>query len=98
MNLGGMSSDALEELARRAQRLAADLRKAEPTYELALENGVKDKTYSTVRYGRIPSYGGEALITMSDGRRWKAVGHEPRGSAEHVSKNGWIEFIPVEAA
>lgn len=95
MNLSGMSASALESLAKRATALAEDLRKDEPSYDLAIANGVRDEGYSTVRYGRVPSYSGEALITMEDGRQWRAVGHGPSGTAEHVSMDGWIEFIPV---
>lgn len=48
INLSGMSADALAKLAERAQTLAADLRKEQPSYELALENGVEDRSYPTV--------------------------------------------------
>lgn len=48
INLSGMSADALTKLAERASALAKDLRKAEPSYELALENGVEDRSYPTV--------------------------------------------------
>ena len=94
-DLRGMSAAALEELAKRAAALAADLRKEEPTYELALENGIEDRGYSTVRWGFVPSFAGTAEITMADGRRWRAIGHGPEGTAEYVSRRGWIEFVPV---
>ena len=89
------SADALEEYSEKAAALAADLRKAEPSYDLALAAGVSNRSYHTVRWGMVSSYDGEAIIEMADGRRWKAVGHGPQGSAEHVSKQGWIEFIPI---
>lgn len=64
-------------------------------YGLAIEHGVRDKAYNTVRYGTIPDYSGEAEIEVN-GRKYKAVGRGPRGTAEYVSKNGFIEFIPQE--
>lgn len=94
-DLSNMSAEALEELSKRAASLAADLRKEQPSYTVAIEHGILDRGYDTVRYGFVPSFGGEAIITMADGRRWKAIGHRPRGSAEHVSRNGWIEFVPL---
>ena len=72
INLSGMSANALTKLAERASALAKDLRKEQPSYELALEAGVKDKSYLTVREGLVNSYSGEAVVTMADGRRWVA--------------------------
>lgn len=95
INLSGLSADALTKLAERAQTLAADLRKEQPSYELAIEAGVKDKGYNTVRCGWVSSYSGEAVIEMANGKKWKAVGHGPRGDASWVSKDGYIEFIPL---
>jgi len=95
IDLSGMSAAALEDLGRRAYALAADLRNAEPSIELALANGVLDKGYDTVRHGWIPSYSGEAIIVMEDGRKWKAIGHRPKGSPDWVDRVGWIEFIPM---
>jgi len=90
-----MSAEQLEHLAAQAAKLAKDLRGQEPTYTLALEAGVVDKSYRTVRYGMVPDYRGEAIITMADGTTWKAVGHGPTGTAEFVAKEGYIEFIPL---
>lgn len=95
INLSGMSANALTKLAERASALAKDLRKEQPSYELALEAGVKDKSYLTVREGLVNSYSGEAFVTMADGRRWWCVGHGPRGDASHISRQGYIEFIPL---
>ena len=96
INLAGLSSVELEKLAKKAAKLAADLRAEEPSYSLALEAGIEDRSYSTVRYGRISRYSGEAEITMDDGSRWKAIGHGPRGTAEFVSREGYIEFLKIE--
>ena len=95
INLSGMSADALTKLAERASALAADLRKQQPSYELALEAGVEDRSYNTVREGLVNSYRGEAVVTMADGQRWRCVGHGPRGDASHISRDGYIEFIPL---
>jgi hypothetical protein len=94
-DLSGLSADALDQLAKKAKALADDLRKAEPSDELALENGITNCGYSTVRWGWVSSFRGEAIVEMTDGRRWKCVGHGPRGDAEFVSRQGWIEKIPL---
>jgi len=95
-NFKGMSADQLERLAQKATELAKDLRKKEPTYALAEAAGVKDTGYETVRFGWISSFSGEAEVTMADGSRWRCVGHRPKGSAEWVSRGGFIEFIPID--
>jgi len=92
-DLSGMSADQLDVLVRRATSLSSDLRSKEPTYELALLNGIDDRSYRTVRWGTVPSYSGTAIIQMDDGKVWKAIGHKPRGTAEYISKYGYIEFI-----
>ena len=95
-NLGGRSATELRGISSLAAELAADLAKAEPSTALALEHGIVDKSYNTIREGRVSRYEGEAIITMEDGRRWKAIGHGPRGCAEYVSRHGFIEFIPLD--
>ncbi len=94
-NLKGMSAVSLEALSKKAAALAVDLRESQPSYELALENGVEDCSYDTVRCGTVGKYRGTAEITMTDGSHWKAIGHSPKGTAEYVSKDGYIEFIPI---
>lgn len=96
-NFKGLSADQLQAIAKKATELAADLRKKEPTYELALAAGVRDTGYDTVRFGWVESYAGEAEVKMADGSRWRCVGHRPRGSAEWVSRGGFIEFIPIDS-
>ena len=85
------------ELAEKA--LTTDFESLSPSerYKLALKAGVRDKSYSTVRYGTISDYSGEAEVTVG-GRKYKVVGHGPRGTAEYVSKEGFIEFIPLEGS
>ena len=95
INLTGMSADSLKALAEKAMALAADLRKSQPSYELALESGVKDKSYPTVANGYVSSYSGEAVVTMEDGSKWRCVGRGPKGCPAHISKQGFIEFIPL---
>lgn len=92
--LRGLSANALDCLARRAALLAADLRQQQPSYELALLGGVCNASYATVKHGLVHWYRGEAVIEMADGTKWLAVGHGPEGTAEYVSKDGYIEFIP----
>lgn len=96
MNLSGMSSYQLEKLAKKASLLAGDLKKEEPTYNVALENGVEDCSYRTVRWGEISSYSGEATVTLENGTKWKCVGHKPQGNTHVVTREGFIEFIKLE--
>jgi len=97
MNLSKMSKRQLRELSKKAADLANDLEKQEPTYALALESGVVDRGYNTTANGFVSSYSGEAIITMDDGGKWKAIGHGPTGGdAWTVGKQGYIEFIPIE--
>jgi DNA polymerase III delta subunit len=49
--LSRWSSEALLNVAKRATALAADLKAGSPTIALALEAGVRDNSYSTVRWG-----------------------------------------------
>lgn len=95
MHLTGMSANKLERISQKAADLAADLRKTEPSYRLALAAGVCDVSYRTVRWGVVASYSGEVIITMEDGSTWRAVGHGSTGTAEYVDKQGYIEFIPL---
>lgn len=96
INLSGMSAHSLMKLAKRAMLLADDLRKEQPTYDLAIEAGVKDKSYRTVRYGIVLSFGGEAIVEMENGKKWKCIGRGPKGDASHLSHDGFIEFIPMD--
>lgn len=93
--VGGLSAQELTRLAVLATERASDLKAAQPSVALALAAGVRDNGYRTVRYGWITSYTGEAEITMENGDRWLAVGHEPSGNAHWVTSEGWIEFFPL---
>lgn len=64
-------------------------------YEQALKNGVQDKSYSTVRYGHVAAYSGEAIVTDEDGKLYKAIGVGTRGSAEFLDREGFIKFLPM---
>lgn len=81
--------------ARTALKTDMDSVASRDVYSMALEGGAKDQSYSTVRYGTISKYSGEAEIEIN-GRKYKAVGRGPRGTAEYVSKYGFVEFIPQE--
>ncbi len=94
--LAGKSAEELRNIAKRALRLAEDTEKSQPSYRLALENGIEDRSYDTVANGRISSFSGEAIICLKNGTKWKAVGHRPTGDAYYVAREGYIEFIPIE--
>lgn len=98
MDFRGMSADSLERIAEKATELARQLRKEEPTYELALASGVRDKSYKTVRCGIVSSYSGEATIIMENGTLWIAKGHGPTGGPSWISRQGYIEFTKLDAA
>jgi len=93
-----MSATALRDLASALVLRAKEMEGAQPTVELALAAGVRDVSYGTVRWGRVADYRGEAIVTMADGRRWRCVGHGPAGSAEVISRHGYVEFIPLSQA
>ncbi len=94
-DLTKMSASALKDLARRASVLAEDMKKSQPSYRMAIEAGVRDKSYNTPANGYVNSYAGEAVVEMADGSRWRCVGHRPKGSAFCVTRRGFIEFIPL---
>ena len=96
MELKGMSVEQLRALAKRANRLAEDLEASQPSIALALEHGVEDVSYNTVRWGMTASYRGEAIIEMSDGSTWRAVGRRPTGCAEWVDRRGFVEFFKLD--
>lgn len=60
--------------------------------KLALENGVIDQSYGTVRYGMVASYKGRAEFVYN-GNAYIAIGHGPTGTAETLGRQGYIEFI-----
>lgn len=93
--LSGLSAQDLTRLATMATELAVDLKAAQPTIALALAAGVRDCGYNTQSNGYIPMYRGQGEIKMADGSRWLAIGHDPEGNASWVSKDGWVEFVPL---
>ena len=62
--------------------------------KLALEAGIQDRSYQTPRQGWVASYLGEALIHYK-GQTYKAIGHDTEGCPMTVTKEGFIEFIPI---
>ena len=91
-----LSATALRDLASALVQRAKDLEAEQPSVALALAAGVRDVSYGTVRWGTVADYRGEGIVTMADGRRWRCVGHGPAGSAEVISRRGYIEFIPLD--
>ena len=65
-----------------------------PNDHLAMLAGVEDRSYDTVRHGTVWSYAGTVVFGWA-GRRWRAVGHCPRGTAQHISQDGWIAVEEV---
>ena len=97
MDLANRSAAELRSIAAQATQLAADLEATQPSVALAIAAGVCDASYQTVRFGLVLSYRGEAVITMADGSRWRAVGHGPSGTPAFVSREGYVEFVPLDA-
>ena len=64
----------------------------EELYKLAVTHGVSNDSYSTVGWGGVASYSGTAVFTLPDGRRVKATGYGPGGTAEWLSSQGGIKF------
>jgi hypothetical protein len=98
INLNGMSRIALLELAAKATALANDLRKEEPSYQLALAAGVEDRSYNTVRHGLVSCYTGEGFVRMDNGALWKCIGHGTKGRNGELHSEGYIEFFKIEPA
>jgi hypothetical protein len=94
--LKGISAEGLRRLAKEAVKIASHLEEVQPSYKLALLNGIEDKSYDTPSWGWVSSYSGVANIVMDDGTKWVATGHGPRGSASWISTDGFIEFVKVE--
>ena len=93
--LKNKSSRNLEKISEAAMQLANDLKKEKPTYPLALANGCVDYGYNTTANGWVSSYGGEAIIQMSNGKKWRCVGRPATGDAWYAY-DGRIEFIPLD--
>lgn len=93
--LKNKSSEELNAISIKAKKLAKELKKEQPSYNLALQNGVKDHSYNTTANGMIESYSGSAIIVMSNGQKWEAIGHGPKGNAYYVDREGYIEFIKL---
>lgn len=102
ISIGDLDAEACTALAHRLSTRAAMLRWPRPCVTLALDAGVVDENGGRDPFGRItdqhvPSYVGEAIVTMADGSRWHAVGHRAaqRGQT-HV--RGSVEFTLLESA
>ena len=90
----GLSSVQLRDLAKDMVELAADLEKEEPSDELCILHGIKDKGYNTTANGWIDNYAGECTVTMGNGSVWKCIGHCAGGDAWYATQ-GWIEKIKL---
>ena len=94
-NLLNLSAEKLEELAVKAQTLAADLRLEEPSDSLCIEAGIIDCGYDTQCNGYVPSFSGEVVVTLENGSKWRCVGHKPTGSASYIDTDGFIEKTKI---
>ena len=61
-----------------------------PTLTECLEAGIRDRSYNTMRNGRVRSFSGQVEINK-DGVIWVCVGHGPKGNAYVVTRQGYIE-------
>lgn len=92
--LGQLSADELRLIADVATDRAMELEKVQPTYDEAIEAGVRNLS----NLAHLNLLGGEGLrfegtaIVEKNGLSWLAVGRKPTST----SPNGWIEFIPAE--
>jgi hypothetical protein len=82
----------------------------EPTVELALALGVRDRSYQSTNDGRVTRYvslaqlgqrgqGGArpaATVTMADGGRWECWCVPPQGNAYTCTAHGRIEWVRVD--
>lgn len=81
-------------LLNKTQIMKKNLSPNEEMIQLALEAGIKDRSYSTPRQGWVESYLGEAIIEYK-GQKYKVIGHDTEGCPMTVTREGYIEFIPV---
>ena len=96
ININHLSTAELDALAARCTARAKALRADAPGYALALQAGIRDKSYTTPRHGRVDHYEGSVIITMENGDRWEATGYCPRGNAHVVTSDGGISFRKLE--
>jgi hypothetical protein len=90
-----MSAQECEMLSIRARLIAMSRRLSQPTREAAFVAGIQNMSYFTPARGLVESYAGEAVVTDSNGKRWKVVGHQPKGDVGYTSVQGYIEFKPL---
>lgn len=69
----------------------------EEIIKLALKAGLVDKSYRTVRYGLVYSYGGKATVTYK-GITYLCIGRSSRGTADRLDADGGIVITVVETA
>lgn len=102
ISIGDLGAEACEALAHRFSTRAAMLRWPRPCVTLALDAGIVDEngpTHDILSRAtpHVPSYVGEAIVTMADGSRWHAVGHR----ATQVGQTrvpGHVEFTLLSSS
>jgi len=65
------------------------------SYALAIEAGIENRSYPTVRHGWVPSYAGTAWFKDHLGNPWMAQGFCPDGNAHHIGCDGYIKFSRI---
>ena len=58
---------------------------------LAVEAGIVDKSYPTVRWGRVGKFDGNCVAEI-DGNLFIVTGHSPEGDAQWIARDGYISF------
>lgn len=92
MNLTSMSIGELKLVAETATNLAKELEGHCPSIQQAILNGVRDTSYTTVRYGYVSSFAKKAFVRQANGVVWLCTGHGTSGNAEYISREGYIDF------
>lgn len=66
----------------------------EPTERMAIAAGVETHHYRAGYGHTVASFSGTAVVTMADGRKYKAVGRSATGTP-HEAFNGYVEFTRI---
>jgi photosystem II stability/assembly factor-like uncharacterized protein len=96
--VSSLTLDECDDLRRFLETRCQDLRNEVPSYEVAIEAGIQDNSYSAPEQGRILSYSGTVTCTGAGGTKWVCTGHTPllSKSGNVVTRNGYISFRKLE--
>ncbi len=62
---------------------------------LLLAQGVRDVSYSTVRYGGVANFRGQGVLEMPDGTFVRQTGYSTMGNAQVLERRGFLEVLPI---